>query len=70
MVDMKQSPNFSFFETVIGDFSSEYFMNKTNDCLLIGSYVCDLNSELFLHTDKNHSFLLLEVNKCIKTFAI
>ena len=29
-------------------------MNKTNDCLMIGSYVCGLNSELFLHTDKNH----------------
>ena len=40
----------------IGDFS-RYFMNKMNECLLmIGSYVCGLNSELFLHTDKNHSF--------------
>ena len=29
-------------------------MNKTNDCLKIGSYVCSLNCELFLHTDKKH----------------
>ena len=37
---------------------------------MIGSYVCDLNSELFLHIDKNHSFfLVLETNKCKKTFA-
>ena len=42
-------------ETAIGNFSGGY-MNKTNDCLIIGSYVCGLNSELFLHTDKNHSF--------------
>ena len=40
-----------------------------NDCLMIGSYVCGLNSELFLHTDINHSFLLLETNKCRKSFA-
>ena len=43
-------------------------MSKMNDCLKIGSYVCGLNSELFLHTDKNHSFLLLEINKCRKEF--
>ena len=30
------------------------------DQLIIGRYVGGLNSELFLHTDKNHSFLLLE----------
>ena len=35
-------------------------MNKTNDCLMIGSYVCGLNSELFLHTDKNHSFFVVK----------
>ena len=23
-------------------------MNKSNDCLMIGSYVCGLNSELFI----------------------
>ena len=54
--------NFFFFETVIGEFSGGYF--KAKDCLMIGSYVCSLNSELFLHTVKNHSFLLLETNKC------
>ena len=52
MVDTKQT---SFFETAIGGFSGGYFMNKTNDCL-IGSYVCGLKSELFLHTDKNQLF--------------
>ena len=59
-----------FFETPIGVFSSGYFMNKANDCLMIVSYICGLNSELFfLHTDKNHSFfLLLETNKCRKEF--
>ena len=31
---------------------------------MIGSY-----SELFLHTDKKHSFLLLETNKCRKAFT-
>ena len=31
-------------------------MNKANDCLMIGSYVCSLNSELFLYTDKKHIF--------------
>ena len=36
-------------------------MNKAIDCSMIGSYVCGLNSELFLHTDKN---LILETNKC------
>ena len=48
-------------------------MNKTNDCLLIGSYVCHLNSELFLHTDKNHSFLLFETNAeniCVLTLYL
>ena len=45
-------------------------MNKTNDCLMIGNYVCDLNSELFLHTDKNNSFfLLLETNKYRNEFV-
>ena len=45
-------------------------MNKTNHFLMIGSYICGLNCELFLHTDKNCSFfLLLETNKCRKIFA-
>ena len=44
-------------------------MNKTNDCLMIGSYICGLNSELFLHTDKNHSFFAVKTNKCRKAFA-
>ena len=47
-------------------------MNKTNDCLMTGSYVCGFNMELFLHTDKNHNcffFLLLETNKSRKAFA-
>ena len=35
-------------------------MNKAT----IGSYVFGLNSELFLHTDKNNIFFLLETNKC------
>ena len=39
-------------------------MNKANDCLMIGIYVFGLNSELFLHTDKKHIFLL-ETNKLI-----
>ena len=43
-------------------------MNKANDSLIIGSYVCGLNSELFLHTDKK-LFFLLETNKCRKTIA-
>ena len=34
-----------------------------NDSLMIGSYVCGLNSELFLHTVKNYSVLLLETEK-------
>ena len=29
-------------------------MNKANEFLMIGSYNCGLNSELFLHTDKKH----------------
>ena len=53
----------------IGDFSGGYFINKANDCLMIGSYVCGLNSELFLHTDKNHSCFLFDTNKCRKAFA-
>ena len=69
MVDMKQTLKLFFFETAIGDFSGGYLMNKTNDCLMIGSYVCGFNSELFLQTDKNHSFLLLETNECGKAFA-
>ena len=52
-------------EMVVGDFSGGYL---SNDWLMIGSYVCGLNSELFLHTDKNHIFLL-EANKCRKSFA-
>ena len=63
MVDMKQFSKKFLSETAIGDFSGGYFMNKTNDCLMIGSYVCGLKSELFLHTDKNHFFFLLETNK-------
>ena len=43
-----------FFETAIGDFSGGYSMNKANEFLMIGSHNCGLNSELFLHTDKNH----------------
>ena len=35
---------------------------------MIGSYVCGLKSALFLHTDKNH-FFLLEINNCRKTIA-
>ena len=50
MVDAKQASKTFFFETVIGEFSSGYFINKMNDCLMIGSYVCGLNSELILHT--------------------
>ena len=52
-----------FFETVVGDFSSEYFMNKTNNCLTIDSYVGSLISKLNLHTDKNHICLF---SKCRK----
>ena len=37
---------------------------------VIGSYVCGLNSELFLHTVKNYSVLLLETNKSRKAFAL
>ena len=62
----------SHLETAIGDFSGGY-MNKTNDCLMIGSYVCGLNSELFLHTDKNHNcFALREMQKsiCILTLYL
>ena len=39
-------------------------------CLIIGSYVGGLNSELFLHTDKNHSFFAVgDYNECRKAFA-
>ena len=38
MVDTK----LFFFEMAIGDFSGGYFMNKMNDCLMVGSYVCGL----------------------------
>ena len=31
-------------------------MNKANDCVMIGSYICGLNSELFLHADNKHRF--------------
>ena len=34
-------------------------MNKANDCLMIGSYDCSLNGELFLHTDINQLFFCL-----------
>ena len=37
-------------------------MNKVKDFLMIGSYVCGLNSEFFRHNDKN-LFFLLETNK-------
>ena len=37
---------------------------------VISSYVCGLNSELFLHTVKNYSVLLLETNKSRKAFAL
>ena len=59
-----------FFEMEIGDISGGYFMNKMNDCLMIGSYVCGLNSELFLHTDKKHFFFLLETNIMQKSIWI
>ena len=53
MVDTKKSIKTFFFETAIGDFSCGYFMKRLfNDC----SYVCGLNSKLFLHTDKNIVF--------------
>ena len=35
---------------------------------MIGSYVCGLKSALFLHTDKNH-FFLLEITNYRKTIA-
>ena len=44
------------FEMTIGDFRGGYFMNKVNDYLMIGSYICGLYSELLLYTDKNHIF--------------
>ena len=37
-------------------------MNKVNYFLMIGSYVCGLNSELFLHTDKHCFFVLETIN--------
>ena len=40
-------------------------MNKANDCLMIGSKVFGLNSELFLHTDKKHIYSLINADKCI-----
>ena len=64
MVDTKQTCKTVFFEMAIGVFSGGYFMNKASDCLMIGIYVCELNSELFLHTDKNQLLFLLETNKC------
>ena len=30
---------------------------------MIGSYVGGLNNELFLHTDKNHSFIPINAEK-------
>ena len=45
-------------ETAIGNFSSGY-MNKTNDYLMIGSYVCGLNSYTLT---KTIVFLLLETS--------
>ena len=34
-------------------------MSKADDCLMIGSYDCGLNSELFLHTYINQLFFCL-----------
>ena len=42
-------------ETAIRDFRGGCFMNKLNDRLMIGSHICGLNNELFLHTDKSHN---------------
>ena len=42
IVDTKHT---SFFETAIVNYSGGYFMNKANDCLMIGSYIFGLNSE-------------------------
>ena len=62
----KKSSKTFFFETAIGGLRGGY---KMNNCLMIGScYVCCLNRELFLHTVKNYSVLLLETNKCRKAF--
>ena len=44
MVDTKQASKTFFFETAVGDFSGGYSMNEENDFLMIGSYVCGLNS--------------------------
>ena len=38
-------------------------MNKANDCLMIGSYVCGLNSELFLHTNNFFCWSLINAEK-------
>ena len=40
-------------------------MNKINNCLMIGSNVCGLNGELFLHTDIN--YMLFGTTKCRKS---
>ena len=40
-------------------------MNKANTSLMIGSYICGLNSELYLHT----VIFQLESNKCRKAIA-
>ena len=37
-------------------------MSKENDCLMIGSYVCGLKSDLFLHTDRKHFFCQRLIN--------
>ena len=52
---LSKSLKLFFFETVIGEFSGGYFMNKANDCLMIGRRLC-LNSDFLLHTDKNQLF--------------
>ena len=39
-------------------------MNKTKDCLTTDSYVCGLNSELFLHRKKPYFF------QCILTLYL
>ena len=69
MVDTKQACKTFLFSDGDWILFNGYFMSKANDCLMIGSYVSGLNSELFQHTDKNHIFFLLETNKCRKAIA-
>ena len=66
MVDTKEA---FFFETLVGNFSGGYSMNKTNDFLMIGSYICGLNSKIFLHTDKTFFCVLETIYKCRKAIA-